>query len=321
MSATQPYVIRGPLTAEIANIHSPVRRFLGELCASGLREAQRRYRETTPPLAVPSVPRGDADPGTIGTAADWLLRFLVDPRPDLHLAVAGAAACTQAGIRVLPALAEIVGALGVALPMRPPEHVRIFAGPLPGSDADPGLLARACWALALLTEVFRAGPMVAAMGPLGQFRGATVPGDSLLGLAPSAGLDQLTGFRHVFETTLIPQLATRTGPWALGPTFTGSALINADADLIAAGQLLDLKTSAKKPSLAVTDLLQVIGYALLDFDNEYQLDTLGIFSARYAYLATWELPGLLDELAGRQVSLRLLRAEFRRLLLTHQARR
>jgi hypothetical protein len=48
---------------------------------------------------------------------------------------------------------------------------------------------------------------------------------------------------------------------------------------------------------------------------------LSIFSARYAYLATWELPGLLDELAGRHVSLRLVRAEFRRLLLTRRARR
>lgn len=123
----------------------------------------------------------------------------------------------------------------------------------------------------------------------------------------------------MFSDTLIPQLAARTGTWALGPTFTGSALIKADADLIAAGLLIDLKTSAKKPSLGVTDLLQVIGYALLDFDDEYRVDALGIFSARYAYLATWELPALLSELAGHDVDLRTVRGRFRDLLQSCQA--
>ncbi len=319
MSASQPYFIQGPLTAEIANIRSPVRQFLDELCSSGLRDIQRRYREKASELAVPSVPRSDADPGTVGTAADWLLRFLVDSEPELDLVMTGAAACARAGIRVLPALAEVVRALGMSLPSRPAEHVRVFTGPTGGNNADAVVLARSCWAFALLTEAYRGGPMVAAAGPLGQFRGAAVTGDDLLGLAPPAGLDQLAGFRHVFNATLIPQLAIRTGAWALGPTFTGSALIKADADLIAAGLLIDLKTSAKKPSLAVTDLFQVIGYALLDFDDEYRLNALGIFSARYAYLATWELPALLSELAGHNVDLRMVRGRFRDLLLACRA--
>ena len=181
------------------------------------------------------------------------------------------------------------------------------------------VLARSCWAFALLTEACRRGPVVAATGPLGRFRGGAVSGDDLLGLAPLAGLDQLARFRRVFSATLIPLLATRAGTWALGPTFTGSALIRADADLIAAGLLIDLKTSAKKPSLAVTDLLQVVGYALLDFDDEYHLNALGIFSARYAYLATWELQPLLCELAGHSVDLQVLRRRFRDLLLACQS--
>ncbi len=45
-------VSRGPLTAEIASIRSPVRRFLGEWFTSGLRDLQRRYREAAPSLAV-----------------------------------------------------------------------------------------------------------------------------------------------------------------------------------------------------------------------------------------------------------------------------
>jgi hypothetical protein len=106
------------------------------------------------------------------------------------------------------------------------------------------------------------------------------------------------------------------GAWA---NVHGSALIKADADLIAAGLLIDLKTSAKKPSLALTDLFQVIGHALLDFDDEYRLNALSIFSARYAYLATWELPALLSELAGHNVDLPMVRGRFRDLLLACRA--
>jgi hypothetical protein len=201
---------------------------------------------------------------------DWLLRFLVHPRPALHLAAHGAVlyGATDATIDMLTALGEIASSLGLTRAEMAGKTEPVFTGPVQGSAADPDHLARCCWALALLAEVFRGGPMVAAMGPLARFRGCRVSGDDLLGLAPVAALDQLAQVRHVFETVLIPQLATRGGMWALGPTFTGSELMNADADLIAGGLLLDLKT-VKKLSLAGQDLFQLIGYALLDFDDEY----------------------------------------------------
>ncbi len=325
-------LIRGSLTAEIADARSPVRQFLSDRFTSGLRDLQRRYRQGAPPLAVPAVPPADANPGTVGTAADWLLRFLLHPRPSLKVAAVGAALSGPRGAGMwdvppapmaasdtgmLAALWEIAGSLGLGRDEVAGEGRAAFTGPLPGSDADPEHLARACWVLALLTEVFRRGPMVAAMGPLGRFQGRRPSADELLALAPSAALSQLAAFRRVFETALLPQLRAREGRWLLGPTFVGSALIRADADLIVAGLLLDLKTSAKL-SLGIENVLQVLGYALLDFDDEYALAELGIFSARYAYLATWDLGALLEELAGRQVSLPATRQEFRQLLLTHQ---
>jgi len=307
-ASRRPAALRA-LTRELDDTRSPVRRFLDERYTRGRRDVQRRFCAAAPPLAVPAAPGDAANPGTAGTAADWLLRFLLHPQPEIHLAVAGAVAAGQAGIIMLPALADLAATLGVPLPERPPERARVFTGPVPGSTAEPGLLARSCWALALLTEVYRGGPAVAAAGPLARLRGGQVSGADLLQLAPPAGIDQLARFRRVFETALLPQLATRTGPWALGPTFTGSQLINADADLIAAGLLLDLKTSAKL-TLGITDLLQLAGYALLDFDDQYQLTEVGLFNARYAHLATWDLRALLTELAGRDVDLDAARAEF-----------
>ncbi len=304
-------LIRGPLTREIDNTRSPARQFFDERFTCGLKDLQRRFRQAAPPAAVPSVPQAEANPGTVGGAADWLLRFMVCPDPSVDLALAGAGGL---GRGMMTAVIDLAGMLGAGTsPHRPAG----FTGPVAGSSVDQELLARGCWALALVTEAFRSA-QAAAMGPLARFHGGPVTADALLALAPPAGLDQLARFRHVFETALIPQLAARPGPWALGPTFSGSAMIGgADGDLIAAGLLLELKTSAKL-TLTVKDLFQVIGYALLDFDDEYKLAELGIFSARYAYLAAWGLSTLLDELAGHQVSFQAVRQEFRHLLLTHR---
>jgi hypothetical protein len=126
----------------------------------------------------------------------------------------------------------------------------------------------------------------------------------------------------VIEEALLPELAARHGMWALGPTFAGSKLIKADADLIAAGLLLEVKTSQgkKRPdgtrqaALDKVDLFQLIGYALLDFDDDYQISDLGIFAARFAYLVTWPLAGLLSEMAGYEVDLAGARDAFRQLL-------
>ncbi len=118
----------------------------------------------------------------------------------------------------------------------------------------------------------------------------------------------------MFASALLPQLAHRPGRWVLGAVSTGSALIKADADVIAAGLLLDLKTDSKL-SLGVTTVFQVIGYALLDFDDACQLTHVGTFSARYAYLANWDIGTLFDELTRDHVSLPSVRHEFRQLLL------
>lgn len=152
-------------------------------------------------------------------------------------------------------------------------------------------------------------------GPLGRFRNRQPSVDEVLHMAPKAAVGQLSDLRHVFEAVLVTQLASRRGYWSLGPEFTSSALLKADADLIVAGLLIDLKTTSVKPSLGVQEILQVIGYALLDFDDAYQLTEVGIFSARYAYMSTWHIDQLLSELAGCPVSLPAIRQEFRRLLL------
>lgn len=86
-----------------------------------------------------------------------------------------------------------------------------------------------------------------------------------------------------------------------GPTFSASGWIGgADADLIDGGCLIDVKCVAK-PSSPTKFVRQVIAYALLDVENAYDLDSVGIYLARRGIL--WKIR--LDDIAapsGKSIS-------------------
>jgi hypothetical protein len=52
----------------------------------------------------------------------------------------------------------------------------------------------------------------------------------------------------------------------------------------------------------------------MDYVDEYAVTDVALFSARYGYLAEWNLDTLLAQLAGKPVTTAALRAEFRALL-------
>jgi len=302
ISVMSRYVIRGPLTYELAQKDSPIRQFFDDRLAPGLKDVQAAYRAAAGPILIPAVPRETADAGTIGTAADWMMRFLVHPNPSLHLAAQGASLCGM-----MPALKELAFMLGFR-----DGGAEQFIGSARGTGAEPDLLYRACWGLALLTEVYRRGPDIATIGPIGRLPQRSA--QSLLEAAPGAGLEQLAALQGVMDSVLLPAVNSRHGLWAIGPTFAGSEIMRGDADLIAGGLLTELKTTSKKPSLGVTDLWQILGYVLMDYVDEFAITDVALFSARYGYLAQWNLGTLLPQLAGRPVTAAVLRAEFRALL-------
>ena len=161
ISGMSRYVIRGPLTYELALKDSPIRQFFDDRLNAGLKDAQAAYRAAAGPILIPGVSREAADAGTIGTAADWMMRFLVHPNPSLRLAAQGASLC-----EMMPALRELAVMLGFR-----DGGVEEFTGPARGNSVEPDLLYRACWGLALLTEVYRRGPDIAAAGPIGRLPG------------------------------------------------------------------------------------------------------------------------------------------------------
>jgi hypothetical protein len=143
----------------------------------------------------------------------------------------------------------------------------------------------------------------------------------LLALANAAEVADLIAMRDLACEQLLSALPG--GPVATGPVFDGSADLNGDADLIAGGMLVDVKAGqGGKPRkdgtraavLGRVELDQLIGYALMDYSDEFRLQTVAIYAARFGHLAAWPLSELLARLAGRPVELPVLRKEFARVL-------
>jgi hypothetical protein len=70
----------------------------------------------------------------------------------------------------------------------------------------------------------------------------------------------------------------------------------------------------RRCSLEQRTMFELLGYLLLDYDDAYQLDTLGVYAARWRYLATWPVDELLGTLVGGPVDLAREREDFAALL-------
>ncbi len=278
------------LTAALADPRCPLRRYLSSTFHD-VRPLQAEYRAQAGTLLVEG---GTAAAGTVGAAFDFLVRLTL--RPD-HVPMVALQAFQHSAAHV----AAIRGVLDLA---------RASAERSDSSVPTP-VLVRASWVLALTTEVYRMGAMVPG-SPLSQVMAAATTPEVLLGLAPSTAVDELCQLHAVARERLLPSLSRDPARLALGPTFAGSALCAADADLISAGCLLELKTrlgarhrntGTRSDSVPLTDLYQVLAYALFDRDDAFGIEQVGFYSARYGTVVTWPLAETLSRLAGREVRL------------------
>jgi len=76
-----------------------------------------------------------------------------------------------------------------------------FSGPAGGNEANPTYVASACWALALLTEVYR-NPMVMMRGPLERFQYHRPAASQLPDLTPASRPVSVVGTRLEFRQLL-----------------------------------------------------------------------------------------------------------------------
>lgn len=286
------------LTAALTATSSPLRTYL-RTHFPHVRAVQDDHRRERGALLVTP---GRADPATLGSAFDLGVRFCLDPAYVPQIAsygFAGLPAC-------LDTIADLVGLAQQ------------------GSRATTGRsgdgFARACWVLALTTAVYREGGVPPDSPLVRPLRQATFTPSVLQSLVPADGVRQLLALRELADARLLPHLHP---PYALGPTFAASRYCNADADLIADGLLLDLKTrlgarsahtGVRSDTLRGLDLYQLLGYALFDTDDAHTIRSVGIYSARYGRLTTWPLADLMATMAGHPVDLAAARRDVLALL-------
>lgn len=282
------------LTYEIKDKQSPLRRYFNSL-VKDLRGLQRDYRAAAGPMLIEW---GGVNAGTLGAAFDFAIRFRLAPSYDAGVARSAFTSRPE----VLAGVNAVIGRAQLA-----------------ATERSWNDLYATCWAIALFTEVYRVG--LTAGSPLrGFLSDAEMDVDGLLAITPEDASRELAELMVLAESRLLPSL---NGPFDLGPTFAGSAFCKADADLIASGCLLDLKTRIGERNartkrchddLRNVDVYQMLGYALFDLDDEYGITRLGIYSSRYGHLTTWGLVDFIERIACRSVDIEEERARVRYLL-------
>ncbi len=170
-------------------------------------------------------------------------------------------------------------------------------------ELDENLLNACCYLLAVL-EHAKKGPVSAEF--VSQPWPQELNPDSLLQLVPEEARDDLSALSSLFWKSSQPILeAVRKGLLVAicGPRFGigGRLTRGAVADLILtstlepAAALIDIK--ALIPSrLTRRHLFQLLGYALLDWDDAYSIDKVGFYMARTGDWMLWSADELLNYL-------------------------
>jgi hypothetical protein len=280
------------LSTHLADRHSPVRRFVED--AFPIIDSSK----TGSPLAselqgllglsnlpkVPTIPSGApaSERSLVGIALDYRIRYYF-ARFDLDdtVAAGGASVLSQerssACRRAAKAWASFADAHAQLLDRVQPEKKRL-------NSVDERDVARHCVLLAQYEQLFRAGPQIRSpLLTLEPKAGAP----ELLARILEACVDDVCALSHAFEEDARPLFEL---PAVLNPNFRGSHDIGgADADLILGQTLFEIKTLTR---LKMNDLreamYQLLTYALLDYDDRYEIRSIAVYLTRHRDI--WTLP-------------------------------
>ena len=313
------------LTSELKDPKSRVSAFMRERLPNTRRVmALSRGRMGERPARRPAKP---VPWSLIGTALDYRLRFYFPQdglKGGLENLICYAGAARACGTRVsnaeddevrglIPPPAQLPGRLSYELMLdffaSLAECLRVIPPQRRLDATDEDRLLRHCVVMAALDVFARAGFDARSVLLIPEPRRTVC---ELLAVAEQEWLDDLRELSWDFEQGFA---ALWTLPAALNPTFDGSGFVGgADADLISAGCLIEVKTTIN-PLKDADWIYQLVGYALLDWHDAYHIEKVAVYFARQAYLLEWEVSDLLAELAGSPgVTLGALRADWHDLL-------
>lgn len=239
--------------------------------------------------------RGQA--GTIGTAFDYRLR--------LHLGFD-----TKSNvIQLAPYRMMMLGSgLGREVDMKWFESIKELLQVTPKGNDET--LAKISVILAWLDQGFRGSPQWP---------------DGMKAIAETAAKTSWTWQDIVWavesttsaEITELMQLALDVGvpegETLCAPEFAGSKLVGgADADLIIDECIYDVKTTVNPRPNLPQSIRQILGYVLLDWIDQYELDRIGMYFSRQGKWMSWSIPDVVSVAASYpSMTVSMLREEFR----------
>ncbi|MEV7874194.1 hypothetical protein [Microbacterium sp. NPDC089188] len=277
------YRTRGTFSQDLKDANTTLGAYLRSTFPN-LKPIQADYKARADVLAVDSA---GASPTMIGTAVDLIPRLIAEPE-------------------------ELPDSAAQLFPFNGGYHEELAALVALANDPDRETQARAAWGLALCVSAFRAGAAVAPRIPE-LVRAREFSASLMMTEAPPEAVGELTALRGLIEERLMSRLEP---PTVFGPLFDLSRpgdgqRIAAEADLISDGTLVDVKSNLAPKTKAGDrpDVLkpehvhQLLGYALLDYSDAYEIRRLAIYSARYGTLTDWPLDRVAETAAGRPVDL------------------
>ena len=93
---------------------------------------------------------------------------------------------------------------------------------------------------------------------------------------------------------------------------TGSPYLGgADADIVLDGCLYDIKTTANTRENFPAHIRQLLGYLLLDWENEHGIDRFGFYFSRQCHKTSWDAESLVRQTATTGSDIQSLRKELK----------
>lgn len=313
------------LTSHLRVRDDPVRGYIEGVAPEVARiahrtdEARRFGVDVLPALTVSPLAPGRAFASLTGFAFDYRLRYSLGVQSSDELVAWEGGTLIDAGLApergsellfefaVLPFFESLDELLARLTPV---------GRRLP--DDEELLLCRYCVALAHLESVRRSltasytPPFISELAAQLRSRRRAYPEpELLLSVVQEDVVEEVARLSRSAESAfghLAGPVARGELPYVANPRFEGSANVGgADADFVIGDTLFELKTTTRLIASTVRDsLLQLVGYALLDFSDKYGIRNVGVYFARHGWVATWPIG---DLIAGEgDVSARLAEA-------------
>lgn len=321
--ATETYA---SLTCALRDPRTPLRRFLDREMSAGPRPARATFHQDlfdhpAPGPLLLADPAARRERSTVGTAIDQRLRLAftsthpLDRTTALGILLSSglpqepvAEALVQVGAHLAQDLAATAAHTELDarhLPLARAAHIEDHMARLLLAGAWYAVAARAGDEAFLATPAYRA----AAEDP----GGFTL--ERLLQLpCPEVVQDVMQQIERAGESELaLRRQQSAPGHCVAGPGFPGQRL-SADADLVIDGLLLDFKSTALVRELSQRTLWQLLGYLLLDHEDRYRIDSVGLYLTRRGTLVHWSVPDFLTLLGARRRDLPALRSAAAQLL-------